>query len=278
MNSIELRTIEMYMLSVTIPLISVQTEDGSPTLLGTCTMIEAAGRVFLVTASHVLKEQYELVKMAIPTGPLKGDLWTLGSCTRMVPTDKDLDVGLLEIQTEEVQGLLRAGWRPISFDLVDVPSRNGHFVLCGYPEEKTVRTVENLQGALLTVHSNRIEVPKYAEQPVRDGLDLFLLYDDSAEDLYGKSMSTVTLNGVSGSALWEVREVQPGRIWSAHDSLKVVGMTIRYVKGEYVRAQEWWLVAEALAKHDDPAVAAVGADIGDRISPPWFQRYPPRAG
>lgn len=274
MNRIELKTLEMYMLSATIPLVSEQTVDGSPTLLGTCTMIEAAGKVFLVTASHVLDENHELTKMAIPTGPFKGELWTLGSCTRIVPTDETLDVGLLEIQTEQVQGLLKTGWHPIAFELIDVPSPRGRFVLCGYPEEKTIRSVEQLQGALLTVHSDRIDVPEDAEEPVREDLDLFLLYDESAEDLYGNKRHLPTLDGVSGSALWEVREVQPGKIWSAHDVLKVVGLTIRYRKRAYFRAQQWWLVAEALAQHEDPAVATVGTSIGNRISPSWFKRTP----
>lgn len=272
MTRIELKTLELYMLSATIPLVSVQTIDGIPGLLGTCTMIEVGKRVFLVTASHVLDENFDLTKMAIPTGPLRGELWTLGSCTRMVPTDDTLDVGLLEIQTEEVQGLLRAGWRPISFDLIDMPSSSGRFVLCGYPEERTIRTVEQLQGALLTVHSDRIDVPENAEQPVRPDLDLFLLYDDSAEDLYGNRRELPALKGVSGSVLWEVREPQSGKIWAAHEVLKVVGITMRYRNGEYFRAQQWWLVAEALAQHDDDEVAAVGAAIGDKISPSWFSR------
>jgi hypothetical protein len=275
-NRIELKTLELYMLSATIPLVSVQTVDGNPTLLGTCTMIEAGKKLFLVTASHVLDENHDLTKMAIPTGPLKGALWTLGSCTRMVPTDDTLDVGLLEIQTEAVQGLLRAGWRPISFDLIDIPSSTGRFVLCGYPEERTIKTVEQLQGALLTVYSDRIAVPANAEQPVRPDLDLFLLYDHSAEDLYGNRRTLPALNGVSGSVLWEVREPQPGKIWAAHEVLKVVGITMRYRRGEYFRAQRWWLVAEALAQHSDDDVAAIGASIGDRISPAWFCR-PPRA-
>jgi hypothetical protein len=87
-------------------------------------------------------------------------------------------------------------------------------------------------------------IPPEAEQPVHPEVDLFFRYDAEANGSNGEPMATPLLPGVSGSAIWECRDVNG--IWTAARSLKIVGIETSYLAGKYVRGKQWHLVQKML--------------------------------
>lgn len=268
LTRIEATALEQYMLARTVPIVSTQSVDGFPVLLGTSTLIDIAGVLYLVTADHLFEDGIDLKQLAIPTNPRSAELWTIGSFTRCAIHDRDLDIAAIQIESADTEHRLRAGWKVLPIDMIDSPSQSGRFALCGYPADLTRRTDDFLVGKLLTIYTDRLhQVPSDADRPVHPEVDLFFLCDDSAENLFGAKAELPRLQGTSGSSVWEIKEPAPGQPWLPESVLRVVGINSSYRKGRYFRSKNWWLSAEMLSKVDNIAVTEVASSLLARIAP-----------
>lgn len=267
---VEAIALERFMLERTVPLLTEQTKDGFPALLGTSTLLDVHGTLFLVTADHVLEDIMELGEVAFPESPRGKTLWSLGSCTLHRVDNMDLDLAILEIRSSETNQRLRAGWKTVTEANLAAPQRGVRSALCGYPAEYTTRRDDLLHGKLLTIYTAQLpELPESAEPPVNEAFDLFYLCDNSAENLFGGPGELPRLGGTSGSSIWEIGNVAETEPWTPERALRIVGVNRTYRPGKYFRGRPWWLVAKMLSQHEKPEVAAEGELLVKRLAPPW---------
>lgn len=269
---IEVFALECYMLERTIPLITEQTEDGNPKLLGTCTLVKVGTSYFFVTAAHVL-ENVDLKQVAIPTYPRSGELWTIGSVfnhaiySHPIYDPEYLDVAIIQVNSEEVTKILDNGWKPLQLEMLGNASESGRFALCGYPESYSRKIGSVLTGKLLTVYTGRLtDAPQNADQPVDSDIDLFFLCDNSAQNLFGQAQTIPALQGTSGSSIWEIREPSEGEAWAPERVLRVVGINSSYRKQEYFRAKRWRIAAAMFGKMEEGDVSSMGELLCKRLA------------
>lgn len=180
LTTIEAVAVERFTVSVTIPLL--YEGDGSTFLRGTGTLFEIDGRPFVVTARHLFDkdddeaEAPDPTRFAFPEHPFKGGLHTFGDFGLFRPTEKHIDIAVMELRCAATITKLRSSWQFLSLANVASPSRvteDGAFFLAGYPAALTKPGGDWLRGALVTAYTQRLpEIPVEAKKPVVPGLDL----------------------------------------------------------------------------------------------------------
>ncbi len=265
MEKHEVVALEAYIVRRTLPLLTDQTANGSMALLGTSTLLEVAGTLFLVTAAHVF-ENVDLTRVAVPEQPFRSDVWTLGGLTRHRPWNSHFDVEVLEVHDTDTESRLRSGWDCITPNAFSPPSALGRFAVSGFPEAFTHPIPRYLAGALLSIYTSRLpDFPPEADQPCYPSVDLFFLCDDSHETVDGLRCEMPKLQGTSGASVWEVYDLQPGAVWSPEQALSVVGVQSSYRRGRYFRAKGWQLVLQTLLEADNVDVRAAAAESLARV-------------
>jgi len=266
MDRNEARSLEHFVLNVTIPIL-IETEN-SAALHATGTLFEIENRPLIVTAQHIFDHLPDLTKLAFPHKPNAGDLSTLGTIEVLKPTASHVDVAVIELKSPETIQILKAGWKFLSLENIAYPSKSvsdESFFVSGYLEELTKQKEGRITSNFFTAYTQLIPItPDEAEPPVVEGLDLFFDYATKATLITGSSAKTPKLQGLSGASVWELGSVSG--IWAPERAARVVGVQSSCFHSKYIRAKSWLAVAKVLEQADEHLAEAIRAKMIRNIS------------
>ena len=234
--------------SVAVPIIYDHKEAGGDQI-GTGTLFTVQGRFFLVTAAHLFRfKGCDPARFAIPSVHTT-QLWSLGRCNLLIPTDEAFDIAVVELLEETTIERAKASWKILTLANTAPASPAGVFILCGFPSERTKRTGDMVRGSRIIAFTQRMnEPPDEAEQPIHPALDLFFHYDSEASHIAGAAIATPKLVGCSGASIWEYREPQHVSVWTPEQCLRVVGVQSDWFRGKYFRAKSWAETSTAIPR------------------------------
>jgi hypothetical protein len=239
--------VEQFMRRVTVPILcSVLSELDH---IGTGTIFKIDDRYFLITAAHIF-DNVILEDVVIPRNPIASPkLQTLGIFDIHRADNENIDIAILELKEESTIEHIKLGWHALTLNNTAPASKEGTFLICGYPSVRMKVAPGSLGGSLLTAYTERLPTaPKFAEPPVDDRLDMFFAYEAEAKDINGNTLASPHLRGVSGSSIWEYQHGQDQNFWTPESWLRVVGIQSSFRKGYYSRAKTWEYVMEMLRK------------------------------
>ncbi|MBN8995422.1 MAG: trypsin-like peptidase domain-containing protein [Rhizobiales bacterium] len=254
-----LSAIQGFILKSTIPIL-VERKEGKPDPVGTGTLLTINGRHFIITARHLFADDWSALEhLAVPDA-LDGDTYTrILNLVCSTPKNGDVDIAILEVTNPESVREIKANWNFLTLENVDVSASATNVWIVGYPGKNYSIVGKRLVAEPVTVLTERLrETPKAARQPVHQGLDLFYAYGKSAHLLGKGDAPTPELQGMSGTAIWDVSsQPHPGELWLPERFAKMIGVQVAFLHGDYARAKSWLAVARSLAKIDPELRAAV---------------------
>lgn len=253
--------IHNFLIEVTLPIIAVEKDEF--VIIGTGTLFTIAGRLFLVSAAHIL-DHFEPGRWGFPTGPHAGEIKTFGQAAFFRASDPSIDVCVAEILDSQAKADLENAWRVLTLRDVWLPDYSADVVyLTGYPSIRAKYEKGNLRGQLFVVPTQfRKDAPQIArlsDDEVRKGIDFFLDYKKAINELTGEDVSAFKIQGTSGSSIWAYRKRgwRDGPVWSPQTSMCVIGIQSAYVHNDYLRCKSWGPVLIALAQVDKKIRAEV---------------------
>lgn len=255
----KLKAIQHWMARTVIPLL-YDDPSGQLDSYGSGALIGSNGNVLFATARHNLffpdhATLRDRIRLAIPIpdrdDPAKTDVVnTLGTFDVLQPVDppgQDIDIALLHLKDPDLIARLGRSWNVIDRSKAVVASPQGKFVLSGYSSARVKVTPQGLGGSLNTIHTERMpQAPEGAEQPIHPDHDLFFYYDNDATDVEGNAVETPAVPGMSGSVVWELRDVKNG-VWAPDNALKMVAIQVSWMKDNFARAKSWAYVEHILS-------------------------------
>jgi hypothetical protein len=226
---------------------------------GSGALINSNGNVVFATARHNLflpdgTTPRDHARLAIPIpnrdAPAQTDVvHTFGTFEVIQPADlpgQDIDVALLHLKDTDLVSKLRNSWKIVDRSKASLASPQGRFVLSGYPSDRVQVTKRGLGGSLNTIYTERMpQAPQNAAQPVHPDYDLFFHYDTDATDLEGNVVKTPAVPGMSGSVVWELRDISD-ELWSPDKVLTMVAIQASWLKGNFARAKSWAYIEHLL--------------------------------
>lgn len=234
------QAVSHFMVKVVVPLL-YELPDGRVDQIGICTLFRERQHRLLITARHNLEGSHILDRFTVLKNPIRSDLDTLGSFELFKPNDppgRDIDVAVLRFLDQSTIGQMEAGWHFLTTANTGTAPAQGIFVLSGYPSARAKISGQAIGGSLNTIYTKRITAaPPSAKPPVDADIDLFFHYDKEGIDLEGRAVKTPALPGVSGSSVWEYREISG--LWPPENALKVVGIQTSWIEGDFARAKIW---------------------------------------
>jgi hypothetical protein len=243
--------IQTFLAKITVPVLLVGTEHGVIPH-GTGTFFEIGDSVFLILARHLL-DDVEPANLAVPVGSEGPEVQTLGPFEILRPTDDHLDVTALKLKDPDLVSRFRAGWRFLGLSHVTMPSKDGAFILAGYPASATLKRGDILGGRLLSFYTERLERPpalaSFLDQPHDPQVDLFFKYSATGMLMStGEDKETPALPGASGASVWEWREPEGNGLWTPEAVLKVVAVQSSWSNQskKWFRATGWQVVFNTL--------------------------------
>lgn len=248
----------------TLPLLLAEGDDVKE-VLGNGTLFEAEGRLFVVTALHIVKtnkddltsSNVDFGDVAFPDAP--GDrvpLWTMGNVRVWPPVFPDIDVVVLEVMGDRARCALRTKWRPLALRRAGRWLAGARFVLAGTPTELTrsegLATGQHVVQRPLAIFTDELaEVPK-VDAPSPRGWDRFLLLERNGDflreepDVYSLPAETGTieevpeLRGLSGAAIWCYSvPKESGLLIAGRDRLAPVAVECSVLAGKWIRGTDW---------------------------------------
>jgi hypothetical protein len=245
--------VEQFMRSVTVPILADRSGE-QLAHLGTGTLFDVSGKMFLVTAKHIFDGE-DLDKIAIPESPRESKVHTLGSRAIFSlddSSDREFDIVVSRLDVDAICNSIRANWRCLSFADTSTADEHGRFVICGYPSalitERTKSGYADLVATALIFYTNRIPVPNGAQAPVDERIDLFFRHEKESKSLTGESITSPKFQGISGASVWQTFPTPAGSIWTPQSALKVVGIQSGARHGDYLRAKSWDYVRETIRR------------------------------
>ncbi len=223
-----------------VPLFRAIGEDADH--LATGTFVAVGEKRILLTARHVL-DQSAPEDIAIAKSPEGSGLRTLGNLLIHKPIDlpgTEIDIVGIEIQDQETINIIEAGWRVVHMAIGDDPDASGKVVLVGYPSatlDKEDLRITGRPTAIMTASMDK--VPANSTPPVNPTLDLFLQLSRRAIDEAGEIVDIPRIHGMSGCAIWQLRETTDGELWSPDRVLRLVGIQSSAMHGSYFRGKRW---------------------------------------
>lgn len=240
----EFAAVKAFFLRTTVPLIY---ESGATAgIQGTGCLFETADSLYFVTAGHVL-EDVDPSKLGIPLRQLNSEVFTLGRGLVGWSKNEEFDVGAYRIDDEQFEAKLRGGYMVLSASNLGTPTKEGHFIVPGYPRATVVRD----NGTLKPKDITQIHTAIYDGEVVgsRTDRDLFLKLERTAQGLWGHNVDVPDLRGISGAPVWQLVS-ERSEIWTPEAYLRLVGIQVACdPRGEkYIRALTWPVVQAALGK------------------------------
>jgi hypothetical protein len=235
----EHRAIERFLNARTIPL--CYERDGRAFVQGTGTFFRLRGKLYLVTAAHIL-EGIEPALLGVPDRPSGNvSVWNLNDITIHHPRDtENFDIAVIELLNQNFHARVASSWHFIDeSDVVEPEAGQDEYLLAGYPTE----TVEDKNGKLTPQPMLQLFTKRYQEPHNESEADhdLLLSYPKTARGIFGDERSTPRLQGVSGAAVY-VRVKQTSAVWSPEQVFRPVGLQVRMKHGEFIRIKRWMLL------------------------------------
>lgn len=230
-----------------VPLFCAIGEDADH--LATGTFIAVGDKCVLLTARHIL-DTCEPEQIAIATSPEGSGLQTLGNLVIHKPIDHpgtEIDIVGIEIVDRETIDIIKAGWRVVNIAIGGEADAGGELVLIGYPSatlnKKDMQIVGRPTGIVTALMD---DVPANATLPVDPTLDLFLQLPRKAIATAGAIVDIPPIHGMSGCAIWQLREIADGEFWSPDRALRLVGVQSTARSGSYCRGKRWAYIRNLL--------------------------------
>jgi hypothetical protein len=230
----EHRAIERFLNARTIPL--CYQHNGRTFVQGTGTFFRLRGKLFLVTAAHIL-EGIDPSLLGVPDRPsVNVSVWNLNDITIHHPRDTEkFDIAAIELLNPNFHARVASSWHFIDeADVVEPQCEENEYLLAGYPTE----TVEDKNGTLtpqpmLQLFTKRFEEPGSDKAP---DFDLLLKYPKVGRSIFGAERRTPRLQGVSGAAVY-VRTTQESVVWSPEQLFRPVGLQVSMQHGDFIRVK-----------------------------------------
>lgn len=238
----QLKALDMFGFRAAVPLFRADGEDGDH--LATGTFVSVRGKLVLLTARHVLDE-IEPEAIAIARSPEGSQLQTLGSLVVYTAKDAsgvglDIDIVGFEILDPETVQIAKDGWRVVDISIGDSALGTGEVLLVGYPSATLRKRGMQMTGRPHGIITKIMPgAPGDAVQPVDPVLDLFLHLSRQSIVEGGDIVGTPRIEGMSGCAIWELRQPAEGSLWSPERVFRLVGIQARARHYDYFRGKSW---------------------------------------
>lgn len=126
---------------------------------------------------------------------------------------------------------------------------SGELVLIGFPSatlDKKEMRITGRPTSIITALMHHIPVD--ATPPVEPTLDLFLQLPREAIAQAGVIVDIPPIQGISGCAIWQLRETGDDELWSPERALRLVGVQSSARAGSYFRGKRWAYIRSLLAQ------------------------------
>lgn len=230
-----------------VPLFRANGEDADH--LATGTFIAVAGKRILLTARHIL-DTCKPEDVAIATSPEGSSLRTLGNLVVHRPIDlhdSEIDIVGIEVLDQETINIIETGWRVIDMEIGDEANASGEVVLIGYPSatlsKMDMRITGRPSGIITALMQN---APVNSTPPVNPTLDLFLELPREAIIAGGLIVDIPHIGGMSGCAIWQLREPAEEELWLPDRALRLIGIQSSARPGNYFRGKRWAYIRNLL--------------------------------
>lgn len=247
------KAIEEFGFRSSVPIFKAIEEDDADHL-ATGTFISCQDRLFLPTARHIL-DDCNPSDLAIAKSPEGSSLQTLGISNVFKPVDDpsvDVDILCIEIKEPEVQTIVRQGWRAVDISIGKDPELGEDVLLVGYPSATLKKDGMKLSGKPTSYRTSAMaKFPQGARQPVKVGLDLFLVLDHEGVSFSGERFSSPEIGGMSGCAIWQFAEVQDTGLWTPDRALRLVGIQASAFPDQFFRGKQWRYIEHVIAQACD---------------------------
>lgn len=248
-NEHQQQALDTFGFRAAVPLFRAIGEDADHLATGTCVAI--GEKRILLTARHIL-DACEPEQIAIATSPEGSGLRTLGNLLIHKPIDlpgTEIDIVGIEIQDRETIDIVEAGWRVVDMAIGDEHHTEAEFVLIGYPSDTLNKTGMRISGrpaAIVTALT--VAVPNNSTPPANPTLDIFLQLPREAIARGGAIVAIPPISGMSGCAIWQLRETVDNELWSPDRVLRLVGIQSSARAGSYFRGKCWTYIRNLLER------------------------------
>jgi hypothetical protein len=234
---------------------------GRPVRVGSCILLRVDGRLFVVTAGHVVLQTRDVhVYIGFPGTTLQRvpTLVRHASCVTGEPEVDELDLGLMPLQASKIDGFSSAVFLDVdSVDVDHVPDMQrqpaADYLVYGYSAARSQVKVDHrarvLHQTSFQLATSAAQMDKYSEEKI-DPRNHLLLDHDRKDVLVGGQIRTmVQMNGVSGGAVI---------YYSPAGVAAVVGVVIEHRKSRRLivatRMGPVLAIARKVISTSDPAV------------------------
>jgi hypothetical protein len=159
----------------------------------------------------------------------------------------EIDIVGIEVQDQETIDIIEAGWRVVHMAIGDDADASGEVVLVGYPsatlDKNDMQIIGRPTGIITALMDS---VPANATPPANPMLDLFLQLPRRAIAKAGAIVDIPPIHGMSGCAIWQLRETADGELWSPDRALRLVGIQSSARPGSYFRGKRWAYIRHLL--------------------------------
>lgn len=219
--------------------------------LATGTFVAVGEKRILLTARHIL-EDCKPEQIAIPLSPEGSGLRTLGNLLIYKPLDlpgTDIDIVGIEIQDRQTIDIIEAGWRVVDIAIGGEVDPCRELMLIGFPSATFDKKGLRITGRPTSIITEVIrDIPVDAAPPVEAALDLFLQLPREAMTQAGEIVDIPPIQGMSGCAIWQLREPGDSDLWSPDRELRLVGIQSSARIGSYFRGKHWVYIERLLAQ------------------------------
>ena len=241
----DFRAIKAFFIRTTVPLI--YEDEGVAGLQGSGCLFETEGRLFFVTAGHVL-EGVDPRKLGVPLRAHGGEVFELGNgvvgCSQM----ESFDVAAYRIDDAHTCSALRASYLVLgTSNVAQVVADSNRFIVVGYPAQTVIKDGQELRPTDLT----QIHTRQYDGDVVgaRGEQDLFLKLRRQGHGLWAQPTVLPDLRGISGGPVWQAFE-SAALVWTPESALRLIGIEVSCDPRceRYIRVLRWEVVQAALKK------------------------------
>lgn len=237
MNEIS-NAITQFALRASIPLFELLDDDKCIYRhLGTATLFRSRNKLMLLFASHSLKECSDLERIAIPEAPRNSTLSTIGPYVATWPKYDEIDVAVVELNDETFCQKLMENWQVFDEENTADFSNDGEYFILGYPSKNVSKTERGMKGKPVPLFLHPSNGKPVNAKNAYKNVDIFFDMPASAGDLDPNAPGEFL--GISGSAIWQIRELPKTEVWSASKCLKLVGIQSNTFPGDYIRGKQW---------------------------------------